>query len=240
MRNRLAGVCAWLLTLALPMGCSMHGGRAEEPKPAAPNSTFVYLVSGPNSGKGSPEMRKTIFAGHMANIKALALEGRLFIAGPFDAPADKTWRGIFVVNATTAEEATRIAASDPGIIAGEFKAVCHPMNAPEWLRELPEFDRKMTADTPVDPTQPPKNIRSYVMVTAADGAKARRAIESSAWRDRIVWSGTFTDTNQGVFVMDAEKPEEFRAAGLDLGPCSIDGWWSSAWLAALSTKQKTH
>jgi hypothetical protein len=114
------------------------------------------------------------------------------------------------------------------------------MNAPEWLRELPEFDRKMTADAPVDATQPPKSIRRYVMVTAESGDRARRAIDASAWRDRIVWSGTFTDTNQGVFVMDAERPEEFRAAGLDLGPCSIDGWWSSAWLAALSTKQKTH
>jgi hypothetical protein len=55
MRNRLAGVCALMLILAVPMGCSMHGGRAEEPKSVAPNSTFVYLVSGPNSGKGSPE-----------------------------------------------------------------------------------------------------------------------------------------------------------------------------------------
>lgn len=233
-------MCAMLLTLAAQTGCSMQGGRAGEAQKAAPNSTLVYLVSGPNSGKGSPESRKTIFAGHMANIKALSLEGKLFIAGPFDAPADKTWRGIFVLSATTADEAARIAASDPGIIAGEFTAVCHPMHAPEWLRELPEFDRTMSADAQADPSQPPQSIRRYVMVTAESAERAQRAIEASAWRDRVVWSGTLTDTNQGIFVLDAEKPDEFKAAGLDLGPCSIDGWWSTAWLATLSAKQKSN
>ena len=57
---------------------------------SAPNSTFVYLVSGPNSGKGSPEARKSMFAGHMANINALATEGKPLIAGPFDAPSDRS------------------------------------------------------------------------------------------------------------------------------------------------------
>lgn len=206
---------------------------------AVPNSTFVYLVSGPNSGKGSPETRKSMFAGHMANINALASEGKLFVAGPFDAPSDRSWRGIFVVSATTAEDAARIAERDPGVIAGEFQAVCHPMRAPEWLRELPEFDRRMAAGAPADPSSPPKNIRRYVMVTAVSADRARRAIDASAWRDRIVWSGTFTDTGQGVFVLDAEEPDELNASGLDLGPCSVDGWWSSTWLAALSAKQAT-
>lgn len=185
----------------------------------------------------------------MANINALATEGKLFVAGPFDAPSDRTWRGIFVVRATTTEEATQIAARDPGVVAGEFVAVCHPMHAPEWLRELPEFDRRMTANTAAnattntasntaaDPTQPPKNIRRYVMVTAESADRAHRAIDASPWRERIVFSGTFTDTHQGVFVLNAEKPDEFIAAQLDLGPCKVDGWWSSTWLAELSAKQ---
>jgi uncharacterized protein YciI len=253
MRNKLACVSTLLLTLATPMGCSMHGSQSDPSTQSAPNSisnsapnlALVYLVSGPNSGKGSPETRKSMFAGHMANITALATEGKLFVAGPFDAPSDRTWRGIFVVRATTAEEATQIAASDPGIIAGEFVAVCHPMHAPEWLRELPEFDRRMTANTAAntgsntaaDPAQPPKNIRRYVMVTAESAERAGRAIDASLWRDRVVWSGTLTDTKQGVFVLNTEKPDEFIAAQLDLGPCKVDGWWSSTWLADLSAKQ---
>ncbi len=257
MRNMRACVSTLLLALATSMGCSMHGSRTDPSiqdasnsiSNSAPNLALVYLVSGPNSGKGTPEARKSMFAGHMANINALALDGKLFVAGPFDAPTDRTWRGIFVVRATTTEEAAEIAASDPGIIAGEFIAVCHPMRAPEWLRELPEFDRIMTANTTTNtatntatnttanPTQPPKNIRRYIMVTAESAERARRAIEASSWRERIIWSGTLTDTKQGVFVLNAEKPDEFIAAELDLGPCKVDGWWSSTWLADLSAKQ---
>ena len=62
-----------------------------------------------------------LFAGHMANIEKLAKEGKLVVAGPF-YKNEKDYRGIFIFNVKTLEEAQALLETDPAISAKLLEA----------------------------------------------------------------------------------------------------------------------
>lgn len=57
------------------------------------------------------------FAGHMKNIGRLAEEQKLIVAGPL-GKNDKTYRGIFILNVATIEDAEKLVVTDPAVSAG--------------------------------------------------------------------------------------------------------------------------
>lgn len=220
--------CLWLVGCAGP---SMARHDADY--------VFIYLKSGPNSGQGEKDARQKMFAGHMANIQRLADEKKLVIAGPFAKPADRTWRGILVMDVAKTDEAMTLAASDPGVQAGEFVAEAHAMRASGLLRNLLDIEAQLkreTKDEPVAPGQPPKNIRGYVMMTCDDFERASTAVKRSTMGNAVVWSGRFKGTGRGVIVLDATDAEKVREAVKDAGACAIDGWWSTVSLMRLRDK----
>lgn len=58
----------------------------------------------------------SLFKGHMDNIGHLADRGKLVVAGPFQKN-DKQYRGIFILNTTSLEEAKALLQTDPAIKA---------------------------------------------------------------------------------------------------------------------------
>ncbi len=83
---------------------------------------LVVLKSGPNKIPPGAE-RNEMFKGHFANIKRLAAEGKLALAGPFDGVDG--WRGLFILSVADVDEAKRCVAADPVIIKGEMVAEYH-------------------------------------------------------------------------------------------------------------------
>lgn len=81
---------------------------------------FCILKTGTNT-TATAEEKKLLFDGHMANIKKLADENKLIVAGPF-MKNDKNYRGIFIFNCTTIEEAEKLVNSDPAVQAKIFEA----------------------------------------------------------------------------------------------------------------------
>ena len=79
---------------------------------------FVMIRTGPKNDFDSAT-RSNLFKGHMDNIKRLYDEGKLKVAGPFDKN-DLQWRGIFILDCATKEEAEKLVQSDPAIAAGIF------------------------------------------------------------------------------------------------------------------------
>ncbi len=79
---------------------------------------FVMIRTGPKNDFDSAT-RSHLFKGHMDNIKRLYDEGKLKVAGPFDKN-DLQWRGIFILDCATKEEAEKLVQSDPAIAAGIF------------------------------------------------------------------------------------------------------------------------
>jgi len=63
----------------------------------------------------------SLFAGHMRNIEALAKAGKLVVAGPLQKN-DKAYRGIFILDVPTVEEARKLLANDAAVHAGLLDA----------------------------------------------------------------------------------------------------------------------
>jgi len=83
---------------------------------------LVILKTGPTpvpAGAARDEM----FRGHFANMKRLAAEGKLALAGPLDGVDG--WRGLFILAVDDLEEAAALVATDPVVIQGEMIAEYH-------------------------------------------------------------------------------------------------------------------
>jgi uncharacterized protein YciI len=80
---------------------------------------LCILKTGPKDAEIKGDERKEIFAGHFANIGRLADEGKLAVAGPF-GKNDKSYRGLYIFNVATIEEAEKLVVLDPAVKAGVF------------------------------------------------------------------------------------------------------------------------
>jgi uncharacterized protein YciI len=83
---------------------------------------LVLLKTGPVKPADKAESDK-VFSGHFANMKRLAAEGKLAIAGPFTKDPD--FRGLFIMAVPTIEEAKALTETDPAIKAGVLAAEYH-------------------------------------------------------------------------------------------------------------------
>ena len=108
---------------------------------------FVILKTGPKDGDFKGKERDDIFAGHMANIGRLADAGQLAVAGPF-GKNDKQYRGLYIFNVATVEEAAKIVETDPAVKAGVFVADMTPWYGSASLMATPEIHKKITKPKP--------------------------------------------------------------------------------------------
>src|SRR6478752_5958590 len=75
--------------------------------------TLVILKTGDNNTTDKA-LVDSLFNGHMQNIGRLAKEGKLVVAGPLQKN-DKNYRGIFILNVKTVEEAKALLETDPAV-----------------------------------------------------------------------------------------------------------------------------
>ena len=78
-------------------------------------SVLVMLKTGSNTTATKAES-DSAFAGHMANMGKLVEANKLIVAGPM-AKNDKNYRGIFILNTKSLDEAKEILATDPAVKA---------------------------------------------------------------------------------------------------------------------------
>ncbi|RZJ63618.1 MAG: hypothetical protein EOO47_28255 [Flavobacterium sp.] len=76
---------------------------------------LVILKTGANTTATKLES-DSAFAGHMANMGKLVKENKLIVAGPM-GKNDKNYRGIFILNTKSIDEAKAILATDPAVKA---------------------------------------------------------------------------------------------------------------------------
>ncbi len=97
---------------------------------------LVLLKTGSNTGAGKATT-DSLFRGHMQNIGMLVQQGKLVVAGPIKKN-DRHLRGIFILNATSMEEASALLETDPAIkhklldveIYGWYGSAALPMYLP--------------------------------------------------------------------------------------------------------------
>ncbi len=104
---------------------------------------FCILKTGPKDAEiKDKKKRNEIFAGHMANIERLADEGKLAVAGPF-SKNDRNYRGLFILNVATVDEAQKLVETDPTVKAGVLIAELTPWYGSASLMATPEIHKKI-------------------------------------------------------------------------------------------------
>ncbi|MCB0560761.1 MAG: hypothetical protein H6573_09885 [Lewinellaceae bacterium] len=94
---------------------------------------MAFLKAGPTRSQDSLEAAQLQRA-HLDNIRRLAEEGKLVLAGPFMDGGEV--RGIYVFDVRTVEEAQALTASDPSIQAGRLVMELHPWYGSAALMKL--------------------------------------------------------------------------------------------------------
>jgi uncharacterized protein YciI len=119
-------------TLAKRLGADDYGMKSY---------VFVLLVTGSNNMEQGAA-RDSIFSGHLKNIGRLADEGKLVIAGPF-GDNNKSYRGIFILNVKTIEEAKKLLDTDPAIHTKVLAAELYEWYGSAALGEYLEIHKKV-------------------------------------------------------------------------------------------------
>jgi uncharacterized protein YciI len=119
-------------TLAKRLGADEYGMKSY---------VFVLLVTGSNN-MAQGAARDSLFSGHLKNIGRLADEGKLVIAGPF-GDNDKSYRGIFILNVKTIEEAKKLLDTDPAIHANVLAAELYEWYGSAALSEYLEIHNRI-------------------------------------------------------------------------------------------------
>lgn len=213
-----------ICSIALLAAIGFAGGCATRPR--GQEYVFVTLKTGPNKEVLADARRKEIFDGHMANIRKLAAQGDLVIAGPFSKPADPTWRGLFVLTVKDAAAADALVQTDPGVQTGIFIAECRELSASPTLSTAVALDAKRRESPPTE--LPAPAVRPYVIIIAERGERCLNALKRTGHASQVVWCGRFTGTNRAVVVVDAPAPGPVREwLGDEATHCSVDGWYAT-------------
>lgn len=102
---------------------------------------FVVLKSGANPSKDQKAI-DSCFGGHLQNIKRLAAAKQLLVAGPF-GKNDSDFRGLFILNVPTIEEAKKLLETDPAIKADFLKPELYPWYGSAALSEYLDASDKV-------------------------------------------------------------------------------------------------
>ncbi len=119
-----------------PIPVDRYGGDAYGMK----KYVLVFLKRGPKRPADSTEAARLQRA-HMANIRRLADEGTLVLAGPFLEDGDL--RGIYLFDVPTVEEARRLTESDPAVKAGSLLMELKSWYGSAALMAVPALHKKL-------------------------------------------------------------------------------------------------
>ncbi|MEX1002508.1 MAG: YciI family protein [Crocinitomicaceae bacterium] len=98
-------------TLAKKLGADDYGMKMY---------VMVVLKTGDSTVENT-QLRDSLFSGHMKNIHQMAEDGKLIVAGPF-GKNDQEYRGIFILDVATIEDARDLMKGDPAIQGDLLKA----------------------------------------------------------------------------------------------------------------------
>lgn len=91
------------------------------------NYMLVILKTGPKDKEITDKtQRSELFKGHFSNMETMEKAGKLKLAGPFATKNQLGYRGIFLLDVKTEEEAKSLLQNDPTIKSGIFEVEILP------------------------------------------------------------------------------------------------------------------
>jgi len=110
------------------------------------NYIFVILKTG-DAEISDPVAKQEMFKGHFENISKLAEEGKMVVAGPF-GENDKAYRGLFILDVESKEEAMKLLSTDPTIANGIFDIELTPWYGSAALPTYLDIQKKIEKLSP--------------------------------------------------------------------------------------------
>jgi len=104
---------------------------------------YILVILKTGSAKDLPKASlDSIFMGHMNNIGRLVKEGKLIVAGPL-GKNENAYRGIFIFDVESADEAQKLVETDPVIISKVMTAEYYPWYGSAALKETLKIHSKI-------------------------------------------------------------------------------------------------
>ena len=179
----------------------------KEPQSKLVQFQMALLKKGPKwTGAQTPETQHILHQ-HLVNVLALLDSGKAVAAGPFGDDTDLA--GIFILRASSAEEAKTWVDNDPAVKAGLFVAEMHPWWSEDIFkkRNLPlKMNTLYFAFLKKGPNRTEKETPEVQELQKAHIAN----IERLAKLGKIVAAGPFGDDGnlRGIFVFRVSSLEE--------------------------------
>lgn len=129
--EEVSSIMVYDSTLAAKLGADEYGMK---------HYVLAFLKKGPNRDQDSMRTAQ-LMRKHLDNIKRMADEGKLAIAGPFEDDGDI--RGIYIFNVATIEEAKALTETDPAIQEGRLAMELHPWYGSAALMTVPDLHKKI-------------------------------------------------------------------------------------------------
>ena len=123
-------------TLAKRLGADERGMR---------EYVMCFLKTGPLKVDDAAK-RAELMKGHFGMINRLANEGKLILAGPFSNGGD--FRGIYLFDVKTMEEAQKLTETDPSIKEGYFKVEFIKWYGSAALMDVNNIHKKIAKSNP--------------------------------------------------------------------------------------------
>lgn len=117
--------------LAAELGADDYGMR---------RYVMAFLKAGPNRPE-DPEQAAALQRAHLDNIRRLAEEGALVLAGPFLDGGEL--RGIYIFAVDSVAEAEALTATDPAVQAGSLAMELHPWYGSAALMKVNEWSMRI-------------------------------------------------------------------------------------------------
>lgn len=106
---------------------------------------MAFLKAGPNRDMNEEEAME-IQRSHMDNIRRMAENGDLVLAGPFLDGGEL--RGIYIFNVESVEEAKELTETDPAVQAGRLVMELHPWYGSAALLKVNDIHQTIARESP--------------------------------------------------------------------------------------------
>lgn len=184
--------------------------KAQEPKFEMGTFYLCLLVKPPN-WSGQTAEKQPLFQAHISHVMNLISSGKASIAGPFGD--DTRIAGIFVLNASSAEEARAWEEADPLVKTGGFSVEVLKWWAAKGIMKPPAQPMKMTTYYFAFLRRGPKWTATRTPETEKLQADHMAHINSMARSGKLVLAGPFENAGDyaGVFMFKTGSIDEAKA-----------------------------
>lgn len=113
------------------------------------NYMLIILKTGPKDALiTDKKQREELFKGHFTNMTSMEKSGKLKMAGPFATKNGLGYRGIFLLDVKTEEEANILLQNDPTIKTGIFEVEILPWYGSAAIPMHLQYHKQISKETP--------------------------------------------------------------------------------------------